>query len=147
MGLEIFVFIKGQPLYQLTLFGGSTVLPSFLNNCESWTLTVSEEKQIDIIGLQTIKRLFNLPTTTPSVAIIYSFGLLYTTQTVDQKRLIYLHKILTRENDHWTKSMLNHLQSKNIGWAKNIEEKLIEYELETDWEVIKVKTMQWNGKT
>ena len=120
------------------------VIPSFLNNAESWTLTLTEEKQIDKVCIQAVKRLFNLPSTTPSPAIIFSFGLLYATQILDQKRLIYLHKLITRENNHWTLLMLNHLKAQGIGWAKNIEEKLISYGLETNWDIIKTKTKpQW----
>ena len=63
----------------LTLYETS-VIPSLLNNCESWTLTKADETQIDKIGIQMLKRLFNLPTTTPSTSIIYSLGLLYMTQ-------------------------------------------------------------------
>ena len=82
------------------------VIPSLLNNAESWTLTTKDEKQLDLIGIRVIKRLFNLPTTSPNVSIIFSFGLLYITQIVDKKQFLYLHKILTRT--HWTHSMLNH---------------------------------------
>ena len=57
-----------------------------------------------------MKRLFGLPTTTPNTTIIHSFGLLYITQAIDQKQFIYLHKILSREDGHWTKKMLLHLQ-------------------------------------
>ena len=55
-------------------------------------------------------------------------------------RFLFLHKILNRPCDHWTKQMLKHLQSLGIGWAKNIQEKLNEYELETDWEKINRKS-------
>ena len=37
----------------------------------------------------------------------------------------------------WTKNMLLHLHSRNIGWAKNMKTKLEVDELESDWEVIK----------
>ena len=50
-----------------------SVLTSFLTNAESWTLTATEDKEIDRIGIQAVKRLFNLPITTPSAAIIFSF--------------------------------------------------------------------------
>ena len=123
----------------LTLYE-SCIIPSLLNNCESWTLSKSEEEQIDKIGIRTVKRLFGLPTTTPSAAIIYNLGLLYATQAVDKKRLTYLHKVLNRKVDHWTTKMLYHLQAIEKGWASNIKEKLVKYNLETDWEVIKKKT-------
>ena len=114
------------------------ILTSILFNAESWTLT--EEKQIDKTLIQAIKRLFGLPITTPSAAVIFNFGLLYATQIVDQKRFIFLHKILSREDDHWTKLMLNHLQSIKAGWAKQTADKLREYGLETNWNAIKQKT-------
>ena len=123
------------------------VIPSFLNNAESWTLTLTEERQIDKVCIQAVKRLFNLPSTTPSPAIIHSFGLLYATQILDQKRLLYLHKLLTRESTHWTFLMLTHLKTQGIGWAENIQEKLTTYGLEMNWDVIKTKTKpQWKDE-
>ena len=123
------------------------IITSFLFNAESWTLTLTEEKQIDKILIQAMKRLFGLPTTTPSVAITYNFGLLYATQIVDKKKFIFLHKILSRKEDHWTYLMLIHLQSINAGWAKQIAEKLTHYQLETDWNKIKQKTTgQWKNE-
>ena len=69
---------------------------------QSWTLSKTEENQVNEICIQAIKRLFNLPTKTPSVAIAYSFGLLYATQLVDQIRFMFLHKVLSRPSAHCT---------------------------------------------
>lgn len=64
------------------------------------------------------------------------------TQVVDKMRFIFLHKVSVR-----TKQMLSQLQSFGIDWAKNIQEKLIEYELETDWEIIGRKPKaEWKKK-
>ena len=102
---------------------------------------------MDDIGIQAVKRLFNLTTTTPTVAILHSFGLLFVTQIIDEKRFLYLHKILTREQEHWTKLMLLHLKTKNIGWAKSIDEKLQQYGLETNWDMIKIMTKnEWKER-
>ena len=123
------------------------VVPSLVNNSESWTLSPTEEKRMDEIGIQAVKRLFNLTTTTPSVAILHSFGLLFITQIIDEKRFLYLHKILNREQEHWTKLMLLHLNTKNVGWAKSINEKLQQYGLETNWNMIKIMTKnEWKEK-
>ena len=89
---------------------------------------------------RTLKRLFNLTTTTPTAAILHNFGLLYMTQSMDQKQFMYLHKILNRESDHWTKKMLVQLKTLELGWAKYMTEKLMEYQLEQDWENIRRKT-------
>ena len=113
------------------------IIPSFLNNAESWCLSNSDEKELDKLGIRIIKRLFNLPEKTPNPAVIHSFGLLHTTQHIDQKKFMFLHKILQRPNDHWTKKMLCHLKTLNTGWAKTIQTKLAAYALEPDWEKIK----------
>ena len=123
----------------ITLYEKS-IIPTLLHNCESWTLSTTEENQIDKIGIKAIKRLFSLPTTTPSVAIIHSLGLLYMTQAVDQMKFMFLYKILQRETNHWTKKILIHLKNQDLGWAKNIEKKLTDYQLETDWNLIQRKT-------
>ena len=113
------------------------IIPSFLNNAESWCLSNTEEKELDKLGIRILKRLFNLPEKTPNPAIIHSFGVLYTTQQIDQKKFMFLHKILKRPENHWTKKMLVQLKTHNIGWAKSIQAKLSSYELEQDWEKIK----------
>ena len=53
------------------------IISSLLYNSESWNLSLTEEKQVDKIGITAIKRLFTLPTNTPNVAVINNFGLLY----------------------------------------------------------------------
>ena len=63
--------------------------------------------------------------------------MLYITQEIDQKRFMYLHKILQRNDNHWTKMMLNHLKNTKIGWANSIQNKLTDYGLEENWEEIK----------
>ena len=103
------------------------IIPSFLNNAESWTLLTSEENELDKLGIRILKRLFNPPEKNPSPAVIHSFGTLYITQQIDQMKFMYLHTILRRESDHWTKKMIYHLRDLNLGWSKNIVKKLEEY--------------------
>ena len=115
----------------------SCVIPSFLTNAESWTLPTSDELELDKLGIRTLKRLFDLPEKTPSPSVIYSLGALYITQKIDTMKFMYLQKILKRNDEHWTKKMLFHLKSLEIGWAQNICQKLSDYELEQDWAKIK----------
>ena len=117
-----------------------SVVPCLIYNCESWTLTPAEEKVADKIGVNALKRLFNLPTTTPDSAVVFNLGQLYVSQEIDKKRFIYLHKLLLRTEDHWTRKMLQHLKSRNSGWAANITTKLTQYKLETNWDAIKSMT-------
>ena len=138
-GSEIMRKIETKTILQLY---ETCVIPSFLNNSESWTLSTSDENELDKLGIRILKRLFNLPEKTPSPAIIHSFGTLYITQQIDQMKFMYLHTILQRENDHWTKKMIYHLRNLNLGWSKDIIKKLEEYNLEQNWEKIKTFTKQ-----
>ena len=53
---------------------------------------------------------------------------------------MFLHKIITRNTDHWTNKMRCHLQKRNLGWAKNIRKKIDEYKFEADWKKISEMT-------
>ena len=123
------------------------VLPSLLNNAESWTLSPSDEKKLDAIGIKTMKRLFSLPTTSPNVSVIYTFGLLYVTQAIDKKRFLFLHKVLNLEEYRWIRKAVFILQELDIGWTKNIIQKLNEYGLESDLTTVKQFThREWKEK-
>ena len=134
--------MRGVEAKVLLILYERSIIPSLINNCESWTLSTSEEEQLDRIGIRALQRLFCLPTTTPNSAVLYSLGQMYVTQEVDRKRLMFLHKVLTREASHWTNKMLLHLKNHNLGWAQNIQKKLTQYKMETDW--IKIKFMTKN---
>ena len=75
-------------------------IPSLLVNSESWTLSKTEENQIDQIEIQTLKNLLSLPTATPSVAVVFSLGVLYASCRVDQTQFMYLHKVLMKNDKH-----------------------------------------------
>ena len=95
-----------------------SIIPTLIHNCESWKLNITDENQIDRIAIKALKRLFGLPTTTPTAAILHSFGLLFLTQIVDKMQFMYLHKILNRQSDHWTQKMLTHLGTTISGGQK-----------------------------
>ena len=67
---------------------------------------------------------YQMPNHTPTPAILFTFGILDTNIRVDQKQLIYLHKILNRASSHWTKQTLETLEEMNLGWYKAIKETL-----------------------
>ena len=69
-------------------------LPSFLYNAETWTLTKTEKKTLDRAETYAWKRMIGLPQTTPTAGIFPTVGSLFASIRVEQKQLIYLHKIL-----------------------------------------------------
>ena len=42
-------------------------IPMMLNNCEAWILTQSDLRELEKIELWALKRILNLPRTTPSL--------------------------------------------------------------------------------
>ena len=67
-------------------------------------------------------------------------GSLYASIRVQDKQLIYLHKVLLKQDTHWTKTTLKCLRESDRGWAKQIDENLEQWGLETEWDRIKGKT-------
>ena len=122
-------------------------IPSLLTNCESWNLLKGEKDELERIEIQTLKYLFDLPIHTPTPAILYTFGTLFTCLRIEQRQLIYIHKILNKENGHWTKRMLEKLAVMNIGWYKCIIELLKKYDLPTDFQEIRnTRQNEWKRK-
>ena len=84
--------------------------------------------------------MIGLPKTTPTAGIVMTVGCLFASIRVEQKQLLYLHKILTKDDTNWTKTMLYTLKEKEIGWAKQIQGLTQKWELELDWDIIKRKS-------
>ena len=122
-------------------------ISALLTNAESWNLSKAETALLEKTEIQAIKYLFDLPSRTPTPAILYSFGILYTGQRVDKKRLIYLHRLLKRHDQHWTKQILYELDKLKIGWGKDIKETLKTYDLPEDFNAIKAITRKQWAKT
>lgn len=112
-------------------------IPSLLNNAEAWDLLISDYRELEQIEISSLKYLFNLPTRTPTPGIIFALGTLYTEIRIHKKQLIFLHRILTRDVNHWTSQALKSLQVLNIGWYKEIINTLQKCELQQDFEEIK----------
>ena len=120
------------------------IIPALLMNSEAWNLSKGEVTELERIEIQALKHLFDLPVTTPTPAIIFSFGTMYTNQRVHKKQLNFLHKTLKKYDGHWPKRALEILEFKNIGWSRKIKETLAEYELPTDFSVIKtIPRLTW----
>ena len=119
-------------------------VPGLITNAESWSLNKGEMDEIEKTEIQAIKHLLDLPIHTPTPAIIFSFGLLYTKYRIEMKRLIYLHKILNKYESHWTKITLTILDTLKIGWARTIRQSLTSLDLPTDFQAIRcIPRNQW----
>ena len=115
-------------------------LPKFLHNAETWTLNGEEKKEADKMLLWTWKQMLGLPTTTPTPAVIFATGSLYAVIQIHIKQLLYLHKILQKDEEQWAYESLKVLESYDTGWAKQINEVIDQWDLEKDWDKIGKKT-------
>ena len=133
--------IETQVLLRLN---ASVTIPTLLYNAETWILTKVERNTIDKIAIWAWKQMLGLPTTTPSSAVIFATGSMYASIQVDTKQLLYLHKLLQKEERHWAKEVLLILNKKNGAWAKRINELLEFWEVETEWtEISKKSKGEW----
>ena len=114
-------------------------IPAFLYNSETWTLSKTEKKVLDRADIYAWKRMIGLPPTTPTAGILLTVGNLFASTRIELKQLLYLHKVLNKDEKHWTKSTLYALKELNIGWAKQAKELLGMWDLEQEWENIQKK--------
>ena len=122
-------------------------LPALLYNAETWTLSAAEKKSLDQMEIYAWKQMLGLPKTTPNAAVIHTTGSLYTSIRVEMKQLIFLHKVLTREEGNWTKTTLYALRDHNTGWAKQADETLQQWVIETNWTKISQKSKnEWKAE-
>ena len=62
-------------------------------------------------------------------------------------QLLYLHRILNKEETHWTKKILTELEQLNLGWYKGIKTTLSKYQLEENFETIKnIRAIEWKSQ-
>jgi TPP-dependent trihydroxycyclohexane-1,2-dione (THcHDO) dehydratase len=114
-------------------------VPVILTNCETWVFTKAERENLDKMEIWAFKRILGLPKTTLTPGILFTTGSKSTSLQVDERQLIYLQRILCKSDDIWTKQTLLQLRKMNIGWAKQIQKKLDEYDLCISWEEIELK--------
>ena len=122
-------------------------IPAFLYNAETWTLNQSERKLIDQTEIYAWKKMIGLPQTTPTAGIVLTMGSMFATVRVGVKQLIYLHKVLNKDKEHWTRRTLSRMKEFNISWAKQVDGLLTKWKMNNNWEDIQQKTAaQWKSE-
>ena len=125
----------------------AVTIPSLLYNAETWTLNKTEKGILDKAEIYAWKQMLGLPTTTPTAGIMLTVGALFASIRVETKQLLYLHKLLLKNVDHWARVTLLIVWEKEIGWAKQLKELLRKWGLEGDLTAIQQKTTtQWKLK-
>ena len=81
---------------------------------------------------------------TPTLALNYSFGLTHTEIRIEKKQLAYLHKLINKDANDWTRKTFEILEKKKIGWSQSIQKILQKYDLPLDLNEIKrIPTNEW----
>ena len=128
--------IKKIQLKALMKMHETCTVATLLTNCEGWVLNKGEREKLQKIELWALKKILNIPITTPTPAIWFLTGLIMTPIQIDKRQLIYLKTILDRPTEDWTRKMLHILRNLGTGWASQIDKKLEEYNLERSWQKI-----------
>ena len=120
---------KGIRLLALLKMHNCCTMAGLLTNCETWVLNKSERSKLERIELWALKRILDVPKTTPTAAVWHVTGMLMTSILIDKRQMLYLKKILNKPEDNWIKQMFYCLMKDDIGWAKQIRRTLTEYEI------------------
>ena len=125
----------------------AVTIPTLLSASETWTISSKEYEEINKMELWALKTMFGLPPTTPTPAIIFITGTLYTEIRIKKRQLMYLYKLLNKENEHWAKEMIEVMRQEKTRWVKNINKILESWNLEEEWDKIKEKSVnQWKAE-
>ena len=114
----------------------TAILPTLLYGSETWILDAKESILIERIDLWAIKKIFGLPPTTPTPAVRYFTGTMFTDILIKKKQLVYLQHLLQKYNGYWPKEALATQKEEEFGWWKNIQKTLEQWGLEQQWDVI-----------
>ena len=107
-------------------------IPTLLYCSETWTLNKGEMQEADRVELWAWKNMIGLPRTTPNAAVMYTTGAMYPSIRIQEKMLMFLHNILTKDDDSWPKIIYQRMEALNIGWAKQANTLLTEWNLPSD---------------
>ena len=105
----------------LLLLYHTTFLPSLIFNSEAWTdLSQEDVRKLQSLQLKFLKKIVQAPRCTTSCFIFLEFGVLPIKQEIDQRKLMFLHHMLSLQNDDPVKRMYNILKDMpgKKNWAK-----------------------------
>ena len=117
----------------------SITIPTLLYDAETWPLNATMSANLDRMELWAWKSMIGLPKTTPTAAVMFCCGALYPSIRIKTKQLLYLHKVLNKDSEHWALQTVLDLRERDSGWAKQITGILAAWGLEEEWENIKSK--------
>ena len=107
----------------------TSIISILTYSAEAWIPTKSEIKKIQKILDNTVKRILNIPITTPTENIILETGIWNIESIIARKQLNYYYKII-KETDRST-NLYKICTDPDSPWNKNIQQKLQKYDMQT----------------
>ena len=139
--------LRGGQMKVLIMLHEAVNIPTLLYCAETWTLSKGEFDELDRLELWSWKKMIGLPKTTPNAAVMYVTGALYPSIRIQMGMLLYLHRLLNKGPEIWSRIVLEKLDSLNIGWAKQVRSILSKWSLPCEWESIRSRTTKDWTKT
>ena len=121
----------------------SIFLNGILTNAEVWyCITKQEMKLFEDLDLTLLRKILNVPYTTPSESFYLELGILPISIVIKARRVNYLHYILKREENEmlYTFFMTQWHNETNGDWTQQIKIDLEDLEIPCDFEFIKSKS-------
>ena len=88
-----------KKLKSLLKLHNARTVASLLTNCETWVLNKGEREKLEKIEIWALKKILNIPKTTPTAAVWYVTGSLTTAVLIDKWQSLYLKTILDQPDD------------------------------------------------
>ena len=131
----------------LMLLYTNVFLATVLYNSQAWSrITKSDMCKLEVVQLKYLKRMLQTPSSTPNVCVFLDTGQLPIKGEIDKQRLIFLHHILTCENDNPVKIMYTEQRDLPYehNWANEVVSLVHEYNItETEEEIKEFSKGEW----
>ncbi len=119
--------------YMFTLLN-SCFLKKFKHGCEVWDSMCNKDRdKINRLVPQTIKRILELPRSTPTNAIRHDFGLIQLQSEVEMEKILFTVKVMEMDNERIAKRLLTPMMSKSVpGYCSHVDEVLNKFQITID---------------
>ena len=108
------------------------IIPCLLYGSETWLLSKSELEMVELTQRKAIKRMLQVPKSTPTCALFMETGLIPMSFAIDKRQLIYYHKI-TKQHENFLARKITITQKNYYGysetWFSRIQQTISKYQL------------------
>ena len=120
----------------------SLFLSTVLFNSQAWSgIRKKDIEQLQIVQLKFLKRILNLPSSTPNSFLFLELGVLPIEKEIHKRQLMYLHRILTMSEEDPVRQMFTNLveftDKGESNWWSQVKPFLVKYNLPQSLDEIK----------